>query len=65
MKWEPKHTAILGALLVTLATQIGGLQHGWRDATSPQFVSGLLMSVATTLGALFMGSPTTKKDDPS
>jgi hypothetical protein len=60
MKWEPKHTAVVAALLVTLGTQIGGLQHGWRDATSPQFIGGLLMSIATTLSALFMGSPTTK-----
>jgi ABC-type sulfate transport system permease component len=60
MKFEGKHWGIVAALLVSMATQISGLQHGWQDMTSPQFVSGLLMSIATTIGALFVGSPTEK-----
>ena len=55
-----KHYAILAAFLTAVAIQIGGLEHGWHDATTPQFVSGLLLQLGTTVGALFMPAPAQK-----
>lgn len=54
---EPKHYFLLAGFLTSLAVQIGGLQHGWHDATSPQFISGLIAEIATLLGALYAGAP--------
>ena len=55
--FQTKHYAVLAAMLVALGTQLGGLEHGWTDATSPAFVGGLLMQIGTTLAALFVGAP--------
>lgn len=58
MKFEAKHWAVIGALLVAIGTQIGGLEHGWHDACTPAFIGGLVVQIGTTIAALFVGSPT-------
>ena len=57
MNLQPKHYAVLAAMFVAFGTQLGGLEHGWTDATSPAFIGGLLMQIGTTLAALFVGAP--------
>lgn len=52
-----KHYAVLAAMLISLGTQLSGLEHGWADATSPAFIGGLLMQIGTTIAALFVGAP--------
>jgi hypothetical protein len=54
---ETKHWVIIGAMLVAIGTQLGGLEHGWVDAKSPAFISGLLIQIGTTIAALFVGAP--------
>lgn len=54
---ETKHLAVIAAMLIAFGTQLGGLEHGWHDALTPQFVSGTLISIGTTLAALFVGAP--------
>lgn len=61
MKLETKHIAVFAALLISVGTQISGLEHGWHDAMTPQFVGGLVMGVGTTIAAVFVGSPTASK----
>lgn len=57
---QTKHWMIVAAMLVAIGTQFGGLEHGWRDATTPAFIGGLLMSMGTTIAALFVGAPKSK-----
>jgi hypothetical protein len=68
-KWKAKHWAVLVALLTALATQLSALDHGWHEAVTPQFLSGLMLQIATTLAALFTGPPrkqfTRRSDRPS
>ena len=54
---EPKHFAVIAAMLVALGTQLGGMQHGWKDAITPGFVSGILIQIGTTIGAIYVGAP--------
>lgn len=54
---EPKHWAVIAAMLAALGTQLGGMQHGWHDALTPSFVSGILIQIGTTIGAIFVGAP--------
>lgn len=63
MKLETKHWAVIAAMLIAVGTQIGGMEHGWRDALSPGFVSGLLIQIGTTLAALFVGAPQKPYDE--
>lgn len=63
MKLETKHWAVIAAMLIAVGTQIGGMEHGWHDALSPGFVSGLLIQVGTTLAALFVGAPQKPYDE--
>jgi hypothetical protein len=44
-----------GMFLVGLATQIGGLEHGWHDALTPQFVSGVILNVGSIVVAACTG----------
>lgn len=60
MSMHPAHWIALGMFLTGIATQIAGLQHGWHDATTPAFVSGVIMNagsiiVAAASGKLFPG----------
>ena len=57
LNFQPKHFAILAALLVAIGTQVGGMEHGWHDALTPAFIGGLCIQVGTTLAALFVGAP--------
>ena len=57
MHLEAKHYLILAAMLASVGTQLGGLEHGWADAMTPQFVGGLLFSMGTTVAAVFVGAP--------
>lgn len=54
---ETKHWAIVAAMLVAIGTQIGGLEHGWRDALAPGFIGGLIVQIGTTVAAIFVGAP--------
>lgn len=54
---QGKHVAVLLGLMTAIGTQISGMQHGWHDAMTPQYVGGLLLQIATTLGALFVTPP--------
>lgn len=56
-KIEPKHMAVMAAMLIALGTQLAGLEHGWADAATPTFVGGLIIQVGTTLAAIFVGAP--------
>lgn len=60
---ETKHWAIVGALLVAIGTQLGGLEHGWHDAATPAFIGGVVVQIGTTIAAIFVGAPA-KKDQP-
>jgi hypothetical protein len=53
---EPKHWALIVTFLTADATLIGGLDH-WADLVKPALVSGLLMQLATLIGAIFVGAP--------
>lgn len=59
---ETKHWAVLIGLITTIGVETSGLQHGWHDAATPQFVGGLILQIATTLGAVFVSAPTKKSD---
>lgn len=52
MKLTASHWAVIAAQLVTFATMIGGLQHGWHDLFTPAFVSAFLLQVGTLIFAL-------------
>jgi hypothetical protein len=52
MNIKPSHWIAIAGQLVTLATMIGGLEHGWQDALTPTFVSGVVMQVGTLIIAL-------------
>lgn len=54
---DGKHYAIFGALLIAIALQLAGLEH-WVDATNPKFVSGLLLTIGTTIAGVFSPKPT-------
>ncbi|HUR19851.1 MAG TPA: hypothetical protein VMZ90_03530 [Vicinamibacterales bacterium] len=60
MQFETKHFVVLAAMLGAIGTQLGGLEHGWHDAMTPQFVGGLLASMGATVAALFVGAPEKK-----
>jgi len=62
MKLEAKHYAVLGAFLIAVGTQLAGLEHGWHDAATPAFVGGLLIQAGTTVAAVFIRSPSQKKE---
>lgn len=49
------HWVAIGMFCTSLATQIGGLQHGWHDAVTPTFVSGLVMNIGSIAIALGTG----------
>lgn len=49
------HYVALGMFLTSLATQIGGLQHGWHDAATPTFVSGIVMNIGSIIVAAASG----------
>lgn len=57
MQFETKHWIVIGAMLVAIGTQVGGLEHGWRDATTPGFIGGLIVQIGATVGAIFVGAP--------
>ena len=52
-----KHWAIVCTMLAAIGTQLAGMDHGWHDAQTPTFIGGVILSVATTLGALFTDAP--------
>lgn len=52
-----KHYMVIAAMLASIGTQLSGLEHGWQDATSPAFIGGLLLSLGTTVAAIFVGAP--------
>lgn len=58
---QGKHWAILAAMLVSIGTQLTGLEHGWNDASTPIFIGGLLVQLGTTFAAIFVGSPSESK----
>lgn len=62
MKFETKHYAVIGGLLIALGTQCAGVG-SWHDMTTPTFVGGCLIQIGTTVAALFVGSPTANKED--
>lgn len=55
--FEAKHWALMGAMLVAFGTQLSGLEHGWSDALTPGFIGGMLISMGTTIAAVFVGAP--------
>lgn len=56
---KPQHYAVLGSALAALAIQIGGL-HQWGEATTPTFVSGAILQIATAVVAIFTPKPGTE-----
>lgn len=59
---EMKHVMILIGFLSGLGLALGGLQHGWHDALTPQFVGGQLVELATLIGAIYMPAAGQKPD---
>ena len=57
---EPKHWALLGAMLVAVGTQLSGTEHGWLDVATPQFIGGVVLQIGTTIAAMFVGAPKPK-----
>jgi hypothetical protein len=57
MHLEPKHWLIIAGLISGTATQLATAQHGWADTLTPGFIAGLLVQVATTISAIFIGKP--------
>lgn len=57
MQFEAKHYAVFGAMIVGLGTQLAGVEHGWGDVLTPTFIGGVIISIGTTITALFVGSP--------
>ncbi len=53
---EPKHWVLIATFLASTATMMAGT-HGWSDMTQPAFISGVLMQLATLIGAVFAGAP--------
>lgn len=56
MKFQAKHFAVFGAMLIALGTQLSGIQ-SFHDALTPAFIGGLLLMVGTNIAALFVGAP--------
>jgi hypothetical protein len=57
MNFEPKHWALIGAMLVALGTQLAGVKHGWADVADPIFIGGVFLQIGTTITALYVGAP--------
>jgi len=57
MTLEPKHYLLFGAFLISLGTQLAGLDHGWHDAVTPSFIGGLIGQIGVMIGAVFVGAP--------
>ena len=53
---QGKHYGVLCAFLMALAVQIGGLAD-LHDALTPTFISGVLMQLASVIGALYVDAP--------
>ena len=47
-------------MLIGIGTQLAGLT-SWGAAATPAFLGGLLISVGTTLAAIFVGAPKDKQ----
>jgi hypothetical protein len=47
-----KHWAIVGGMLVAIATQLSGVQH-WHEVLTPLFVSGVTMQVGVVLVSIY------------
>lgn len=56
---KASHWAVLAMFLAAVSTQLAGMEHGWRDAMTPTFVSGLLAQLATVITAMFVQKPGT------
>ena len=56
MTLKPQHWVAIGTFISALALQLGGMQHGWVDATTPTFVAGVLVQAASLITALTAGS---------
>lgn len=52
MKLSPKHWAVIAGQLIAIGTMISGLSHGWHDALTPTFISGLMIQIGTLIAAL-------------
>ena len=53
---EAKHWGLIASFLASTATVIAGFDH-WGDATKPAVVAGIIMQLATLIGAVFAGAP--------
>lgn len=72
MNLEPKHWAVIAAMMTGVGTQLLTASHGWTDIATPGFAAGLLIQIAAAITAIFVGAPgagaaqaTTKATDPS
>jgi hypothetical protein len=48
---------LLVGFLGVAGVQIGTLEHGWREAMTPQFIGGFLAQLAIVLRAMFTEKP--------
>lgn len=55
---EAKHIALVGAMCGAIGAQMLGLEHGWHDALTPQFIGTALVQLGITIGAVYIGPPT-------
>lgn len=52
-----EHWLLLVGFLGVAGVQIGTLEHGWREAMTPQFIGGFLAQLAIVLRAMFTEKP--------
>lgn len=50
------HVYTFAILAGAVATMISGL-HSWSEATTPQFVAGVLLAIGSVLKAMFQSAP--------
>lgn len=53
---KTNHYVILAMMLSAIALQLSGIST-WAEAIKPQFISGLLLSIASMLTAMFSDKP--------
>ena len=53
---EPKHWILIAGFLAGAATIVAGLG-SWSELFKPAIVAGLMLQLATHIGAIFAGAP--------
>jgi hypothetical protein len=57
MNLGPKHWAIIAGLITGVIAQLLTVQHSCSGIVTPGLAAGLLIQIASTLAAIFVGAP--------